>query len=55
MFRVERMDLMAKTILLCPTLGLLLAGLAMAQHGSPAEKAKVRAAVHRKFPSIGKK
>lgn len=24
-------------------------------NGSPAEKAKVRAAVHRKFPSIGKK
>jgi hypothetical protein len=27
----------------------------VAQHGSPAEKAKVRAAVHRKFPNIGKK
>ena len=26
----------------------------VAQHGSPSEKAKVRAAVHRKFPSIGK-
>lgn len=25
----------------------------VAQHGSPAEKAKVRAAVHRKFPGIG--
>jgi len=25
----------------------------VSQHGSPAEKAKVRAAVHRKFPSIG--
>jgi hypothetical protein len=27
----------------------------VAQHGTPAEKAKVRAAVHRKFPDIGKK
>jgi hypothetical protein len=27
----------------------------VSQHGSPAEKAKVRAAVHRKYPSIGKK
>lgn len=27
----------------------------VAQNGTPAEKAKVRAAVHRKFPSIGKK
>jgi hypothetical protein len=27
----------------------------VAQHGSSAEKAKVRAAVHRKFPDIGKK
>lgn len=26
----------------------------VSQHGSPAEKAKVRAAVHRKFPGIGK-
>jgi hypothetical protein len=26
----------------------------VAQHGTPAEKKKVRAAVHRKFPSIGK-
>lgn len=26
----------------------------VAQHGSPAEKAKVRAAVHRKYPNIGK-
>jgi len=26
----------------------------VAQHGTPAEKAKVRAAVHKKFPSIGK-
>ena len=26
----------------------------VAQHGSPAEQAKVRAAVHRKFPDIGK-
>jgi hypothetical protein len=27
----------------------------VSQHGSSAEKAKVRAAVHRKYPSIGKK
>ena len=27
----------------------------VSQFGSPAEKAKVRAAVHRKYPSIGKK
>jgi hypothetical protein len=27
----------------------------VSQHGSPAEKAKVRAAVHRKYPAIGKK
>ena len=27
----------------------------VSQHGSPAEKAKVRAAVKRKFPAIGKK
>jgi len=27
----------------------------VSQHGSPAEKTKVRAAVHRKYPSIGKK
>lgn len=27
----------------------------VAQHGSSEEKAKVRAAVHRKFPGIGKK
>jgi hypothetical protein len=27
----------------------------VSQHGSPSEKAKVRAAVHRKYPSIGKK
>jgi hypothetical protein len=27
----------------------------VSQHGTPAEKKKVRAAVHRKFPSIGKK
>lgn len=27
----------------------------VAQHGTSAEKAKVRAAVHRKFPNIGKK
>lgn len=27
----------------------------VAQHGTPAEKAKVRAAVKRKYPSIGKK
>jgi hypothetical protein len=27
----------------------------VSQHGSKAEKAKVRAAVKRKFPSIGKK
>jgi len=26
----------------------------VAQHGTPTEKAKVRAAVHRKYPSIGK-
>lgn len=26
----------------------------VAQHGTPEEKAKVRAAVHRKFPDIGK-
>lgn len=26
----------------------------VAQFGSPAEKAKVRAAVHKKFPGIGK-
>lgn len=26
----------------------------VAQHGTPAEKAKVRAAVHHKYPSIGK-
>jgi hypothetical protein len=26
----------------------------VAQHGTPAEKAKVRAKVHSKFPSIGK-
>ena len=26
----------------------------VAQHGSSSEKAKVRAAVHRKFPGIGK-
>lgn len=26
----------------------------VAQHGTPAEKAEVRAAVHRKFPDIGK-
>jgi len=26
----------------------------VSQHGTPAEKAKVRAAVHRKYPSIGK-
>lgn len=26
----------------------------VAQHGSPAEKAKVRAKVHAKYPSIGK-
>lgn len=26
----------------------------VAQHGTPAEKKRVRAAVHRKFPSIGK-
>ena len=26
----------------------------VSQHGSSSEKAKVRAAVHRKFPSIGK-
>lgn len=25
----------------------------VAQHGTPAEKAQVRAAVHRKYPSIG--
>lgn len=27
----------------------------VAQHGTPAEKTKVRAAVHRKFPDIGEK
>ncbi len=27
----------------------------VSQHGTPAEKAKVRAAVHRKYPDIGKK
>jgi hypothetical protein len=27
----------------------------VAQHGTPAEKKRVRAAVRRKFPSIGKK
>lgn len=27
----------------------------ISQFGSPAQKAKVRAAVHKKFPSIGKK
>ena len=27
----------------------------VSQHGSPSEKARVRAAVHRKFPAIGKK
>ena len=27
----------------------------VSQHGSAAEKAKVRAAVHRKYPSIGQK
>jgi hypothetical protein len=27
----------------------------VSQHGSPEEKAKVRAAVHRKFPDIGEK
>lgn len=27
----------------------------VAQHGSPAEMARVRAAVHKKFPSIGQK
>jgi hypothetical protein len=27
----------------------------VSQHGTPAEKTKVRAAVHRKYPSIGKK
>ena len=27
----------------------------VAQHGSPAQKAKVKAAVHKKFPGIGKK
>jgi hypothetical protein len=27
----------------------------VSQFGSPAEKARVRAAVHRKFPSIGQK
>ena len=26
----------------------------VAQHGTPAEKARVRAAVHHKFPAIGK-
>lgn len=27
----------------------------VSQHGTPAQKAKVRAAVHRRYPSIGKK
>ncbi len=27
----------------------------VAQHGTPAQKAKVRAAVHKKFPDIGSK
>lgn len=27
----------------------------VAQHGTPAEKAKVRAAVHKKYPDIGAK
>lgn len=27
----------------------------VSQHGSPAEKAKVRAAVHKKYPGMGKK
>ncbi len=27
----------------------------VSQHGTPEQKAKVRAAVHRKYPSIGKK
>lgn len=27
----------------------------VSQHGTPAQQAQVRAAVHRKFPSIGKK
>lgn len=27
----------------------------VSQHGTPAEKSKVRSAVHRKYPSIGKK
>jgi hypothetical protein len=27
----------------------------VSQHGSPTEKAKVRAAVHRRYPSIGQK
>jgi len=27
----------------------------VAQHGSPSEQARVRAAVHKKFPSIGHK
>ncbi len=27
----------------------------VSQHGSPAEKTKVRAAVHRKYPGIGRK
>jgi len=27
----------------------------VAQHGTPEEQAKVRAAVHRKYPSIGEK
>ena len=26
----------------------------VSQHGTPAEKAKVRAAVHRKYPNMGK-
>jgi hypothetical protein len=27
----------------------------VAQHGSPSEKARVRAAVHRKYPDLGRK
>jgi len=27
----------------------------VSQHGTPAEKAKVRAAVHRRYPTMGKK
>ena len=27
----------------------------VAQHGTPAQKSQVRAAVHRKYPGIGKK